>query len=164
MSEPLLTAHDAIKWNETTTAGWRKLLAAQPALLDLPCSIAKTASVAQLLQHIVAVELRYAERIAELPETDYANIPYDSVEAIYATHDRAVALYNEALSKNLDWDKQLEFSTRAGDRGRASLKTIFFHAVLHSIRHYAQLGTILREQGHPTNLHGDYLLMGVTWG
>ena len=163
MSEPFLTAQEAIRWNEATTAGWKRKIAEQPAILDLPCGIAKTTSVAQLLQHIVAVELRYAERIAELPETDYASIPYDSVEAIYATHDRAFALYSDLLSRNLDWDRQIEFSTRAGINGRASLKTLLFHAVFHSIRHYAQLSTVLREQGHPTDLHGDYLLMGVSW-
>jgi uncharacterized damage-inducible protein DinB len=162
MSEPVLTAQETLKWYETTATNWRKFLAAQPGILSLPCSIAKTTTVAQLLQHIVAVELRYAERISNLPESDYSNIAYDSVEAIYATHDRASALYNDALNANLDWDKQLEFTTRAGIKGRASLKTMFFHATFHSIRHYAQLSTLLREHGHATDWYGDYLFMGVT--
>ncbi len=71
MSEPVLTAQEVLKWNEATSNYWRKFLGENPAILAIPCDIAGTKSVAELLQHIVAVELRYAERIAHLPETYY---------------------------------------------------------------------------------------------
>jgi uncharacterized damage-inducible protein DinB len=44
---------------------------------------------------------------------------------------------------------------------RASLKTNYFHAMLHSIRHYAQLSTLVRQHGHKPAWPGDYLMMGV---
>lgn len=163
MSEPVLTAHDALKWSETTAAGWRKLLAAHPEILLLGCDVARTTTVAQLLQHIVAVELRYAERLLGQPETDYATIPYDTAEAIFSTHDRAFALMRQALDANLDWDKPLEFTTRTYGPAQASLKTIFFHSVFHGIRHYAQLATLVRQNGYEIDWPGDYLLMGATW-
>jgi len=31
------------------------------------------------------------------------------------------------------------------------------HALLHSVRHWAQLATALREAGHPTNWGKDFL-------
>ena len=78
MNEPTLTARDLIAWVEKTSNGWRDLLAVHPELLDVPCDITNVQTVAQLLQHIAAVELRYIERLADLPATDYANVPYDS--------------------------------------------------------------------------------------
>jgi uncharacterized damage-inducible protein DinB len=44
---------------------------------------------------------------------------------------------------------------------RASRKTIFFHAMLHSIRHYAQLATLVRQRGIKPDWPMDYLIMGA---
>jgi uncharacterized damage-inducible protein DinB len=161
MREPVLTAHEVLKWNEATSSYWRKFLTDNPAILAIPCDIASTKTVAQLLQHIVAVELRYAERIAHLPETPYEQIPNDSVETLYATHDRAIALYKQALAADTNWEETIEFTTRSYGTMRASLKTIYFHAMLHGIRHYAQLSTLVRQQGYKPAWLGDYLMMGV---
>ena len=162
MSPPVLTAEEVLRWNESISAAWRTLLGEHPELLATPCDIARTSTVAELLQHIVAVELRYAERVGGVPETDYAQIPFDTVEKIYATHDRAVVLVRQALAADVDWDKEIEFTTRSAGKGRASLKTMLFHALLHSVRHYAQLATLVRRHNNDIALPpGDYLFMGV---
>jgi hypothetical protein len=67
MTQPILTAEEVLAWNEKTAQNWRQLLISHPELLTQPCDIAGTKTVAELLQHIVAVELRYAERLAGLP-------------------------------------------------------------------------------------------------
>jgi len=165
MSQPVLTAEEVLRWNESTSAAWRKLLGEHPEMLALPCDIARTSTVAQLMQHIVAVELRYAERIVGVPETPYEEIAYDTVEKIFASHDRAVGLFRKALARDLDWDRVIEFTTRSAGKAKASLKTNLFHALLHSQRHYAQLGTLIRQHGHQVALPpGDYLFMGMVWG
>jgi uncharacterized damage-inducible protein DinB len=161
MTEPALTAHELIAWVEKTSIGWRNLLAARPELLALPCDIMKVESVAQLLQHIVAVELRFAERLSDLPATDYTSIPYDSAEKIYATHDHAFALVHKVLASQIDWDQPIEFSTRVMGPARSTPKTILFHLLLHSIRHYAQLATLARQQGIKPDWGMDYLLMNL---
>jgi uncharacterized damage-inducible protein DinB len=161
MHEPVLTAAEVLKWNQSTNATWRKLLTGNPEILALPCDIMQVSSVAQLLQHIVAVELRYAERILGLPETDYASVPYDSAEVIYATHDRAMELYRQALDSDTTWDEEIQFQTRSAGMLLTSRKTILFHALFHSIRHYAQLGTLVRQHGYKTGWYGDYLFMGA---
>jgi uncharacterized damage-inducible protein DinB len=163
MSQPVLTAEEMLRWNEATSAAWRRLFEERPELLTFSCDIAKTSIVAQLLQHIVAVEVRYAERLAGVPETPYEEIAYDTVEKIYATHDRAVGLFRQALAAEVDWDKVIEFTTRSRGPAQASLKTILFHALLHSQRHYAQLATLMRQHGHAIEGPGDYLLMGIVW-
>ena len=162
MSEPVLTAQEALKWHETTSTNWRKLLATNPDILAIACDIAGAVTVAQLLQHIVAAELRWAERITRLPETDYDKVPFGTVDAIYATHDRALGIYHQSLAADLDWDQIIDFVTRTYGPASASRKTIFFHAMFHSIRHYAQLGTLVRQHGYTTDWLGDYLFMGIT--
>ena len=137
------------------------MVEAHPEILDIPCDVVGVSTVGGLLQHIVAVELRYAERLAGLPATDYAAIPFDSIAAIDATHQRAVTLFREQLTRDGDWDETIEFATRSLGDLRAARKTILFHALLHGIRHYAQLATIVRQHGIKPGWPMDYLFMGA---
>ena len=159
MTQPTLNAEEILAWNEKTAQGWQKLLTDHPELLTQPCDIAGTKSVAELLQHIVAVELRYAERLAGLPASDYATIPFDSVESIYATHNRAVALFQQVFTSDINWTEPMEFPTRTMGPLRSNRKTILFHALLHGIRHYAQLASLVRQCGVKPDWQMDYLLM-----
>jgi len=161
MSQPILTAQELIAWNEKTSNGSRHFLVGHPELLSQPCDIAGVKTVAELLQHIVAVELRYAQRLANLPASDYADIPADSVESIYGTHDNAIAIFRDLLASDVDWDAPIEFTTRSMGSARSARKTILFHALLHSIRHYAQLATMARQNGLKPDWAMDYLLMDI---
>jgi uncharacterized damage-inducible protein DinB len=161
MSQPALTAEETMAWIERTSTGWQELVAAHPEILLLPCDVMGVPTAGELLQHIVAVELRFAERLAGLPATDYAAVPFDSAEAIYATHQRAMTLLREQLASNVNWDERIEFMTRSFGPARSSRKTIFFHALLHSIRHYAQLATLVRQHGIKPGWPMDYLMMDV---
>lgn len=159
MTQPILSAEEILAWNEKTAAGWRKLLANHPELLTQPCDIAGTKSVAELLQHIVAAQLRYAERLAGLPISDYATIPFDSVDSIYDTHDRAAALFRQLLGSDVDWNEPIDFVTRSMGTLHSDRKTILFHALLHGIRHYAQLASLVRHCGVKPDWPMDYLFM-----
>ena len=159
MRQPALTAEEMLAWLEKTSAGWRDLIAQNPQVLALPCDVMGVSTVAGLLQHIVAVELRYAERLAGLPATEYAAIACNSAEAIYATHQLATVLFNEQLDSEVDWDEKIEFATRSMGSARSSRKSMLFHALLHSIRHYAQLATLARQRGIKPGWPMDYLFM-----
>lgn len=161
MAPPQLSAEDLLAWYEKTSTGWRTLLDEHPGLLGETCDIAGNQTIGGVLQHIVAVELRYAERLAELPATDYANIPFDSAEALYAMHDRAMQLFRQQLTRDVDWNERIEFITRSMGPARASRKAVLFHAMLHGIRHYAQLATLARREGIKPNWAMDYLVMDL---
>lgn len=162
MPQPVLTVEDLIAWNEHTHAEWKKLFTAHPEALAIPCDITGTKNVAELMQHIVAPELRYAQQLADLPIIEYKDIPYDSVESIYATHDRAIALLRQLLaSDKIDWEENYEFMTRSLGPARSTRKTVLFHALLHAIRHYAQLTTLVRQHGITQKLPQDYLVMNL---
>ena len=163
MTQPVLTAEEILAWNEKTAYGWRKFLTDHPELLTQPCDIAGTKTVAELLQHITAAQLRYAERLAGLPISDYDTIPFDSVESIYATHDRAAAIFRQLFTSNIDWSEPMDFTTRTMGTLRSDRKTILFHALLHSIRHYAQLASLVRQCGVKPDWPMDYLFMHAEW-
>jgi uncharacterized damage-inducible protein DinB len=155
-----VTGAELMAWVEHTSQSWKKLLSEQPDILVFPCDIRETKSVAELLQHIVAVELRYAERLNELPQSDYASIPFDSVEAIYVTHERAMGMLRPLLERDAEWwETVLEMKTRSAGTLRASRRTTLVHSLTHSIRHYAQLATLVRTHGVVHGLTADYLLM-----
>jgi uncharacterized damage-inducible protein DinB len=55
------------------------------------------------------------------------------------------------------WHEPLDFVTRSAGTFRASRRKIFFQAQTHSIRHYAQLATLVRQQGIKTGWVLDLL-------
>jgi uncharacterized damage-inducible protein DinB len=158
-----LTMRELTEWVERTATGWRALIAQHPEVLSFPCDIRETNSVGELIQHIVAVQLRYAERLNGLAETSYDDIPHGSGEEIFAIHDRSIALLKDLPPwSEEDWEVGLAFSTRSAGVLKASRRTVFVHLLMHSIRHYAQLATIVRHNGVKPDWGMDYLLMGAT--
>lgn len=157
-----LSGDELLAWNEHTATAWRTLLQKHAHALALPSDIREAKTVADVVQHIVAVELRFAERLTDRRETPYESIPKDTVEALFATHDRAVALLRACLlGADYPWEQVIEFATRSAGVLRASRRTIFVHSLMHGIRHWAQLATLLRHHGIRAEQGGDYLLMGL---
>jgi uncharacterized damage-inducible protein DinB len=157
-----ITGEELQKWVEYTSNSWEKLLTEHPEILSFPCDIRETKSVAELMQHIVAVELRYAERLNEIPQTPYESISFDSVEAIYATHHRAMELIRPLLDRDeAFWETVLEFQTRSAGTLRVSRRTVLVHLLTHSVRHYAQLATLIRHHGVAHDGIMDYIFMGL---
>ncbi len=158
-----LTAEELQAWVEETSRQWMRFIEAHSAILSLPCDIRETSSVAQLLQHIVAVELRYAERLSGLEPTSYDQIPCDSAGAIFEIHQRAMTLLRPLLKRGAEfWETPLEFTTRSAGKLGAPRRVILVHLLMHSIRHYAQLATLVRQHGFRPDWEMDYLMMGAT--
>ena len=150
--------------SEIDAAKWRKWFDEQPAsVLDVPLSIALAKNVREFLLHIFAVELRYAERLTGSPVTDYQTLATGSVAELFGIGERARALYRDYLTTVTDEDLAtvMEFPTRSAGVLRSSKRKMFIHALLHSMRHWAQLATALREAGHPTNWGKDFLYSEV---
>ncbi len=162
MSALALTAEEMLAWNETTANSWRKLTAEHPEVLAIQCDIYGVRTVGQLLQHVVAVETRYAQRLSGAAETPYEAIPFGTSEELFGAHDAAIAGLRAELARDGDWERTLDFQTLTLGRMRASRKTLFFHALLHSMRHYAQLATLVRAHGFKPATPGDYMIMGAT--
>lgn len=157
-----LNADEILHWNDLNATQWRAFFAAHPEALALACDVYNGQTVADLLQHIAGAELRYAERLAGVPVTDYADLPKDSAEELFGIHDRAFALLRELLAdSSYDWSVEIDLATRSAGMLIASRKTVFFHEVLHSMRHYAQLAMLLRQANLKTPWPHDFLFTGA---
>jgi uncharacterized damage-inducible protein DinB len=150
--------------NERETGKWQNWFERQPAeLLDLPLEIALAKDVREFLLHIFAVELRYAERLTGSPITEYEALPTGSARDLFSIGDSARGLYRDYLSRATEADLAtiMEFPTRTAGVLRASKRKMFAHAMLHGVRHWAQLATALREKGHGTDWPHDFLFSDV---
>jgi uncharacterized damage-inducible protein DinB len=163
MPQPALTATEILNWNDLTAQRWNALLAANPDALEFPCDVYGVGTVRGLLRHIVAVELRYSERLSGEPVTPYEQVPVGSAEDLFALHNETITRYRKLLADDsIDWDEKLEFTTISAGTRTASRKRILFHAFLHGIRHYAQLATLVRQHGIKPDWPMDFLFSGVS--
>ena len=159
-----LSFAEMLEANERETGKWQNWFERQPAdLLELPLNIALAKNVREFLLHIFAVELRYAERLAGQEVTPYEAHPTGTVAELFAIGAKARRLFREYLTRVTDEDLAavLEFPTRTAGVLRASKRKMFAHAMLHGVRHWAQLATALREQGHGTDWGHDFLFSDV---
>lgn len=145
-----LTAEELFSFCYAETRHWREWFKDNPSTLDLGLDIAQAKTVRDLVLHVVAVELRYAERLLEEPVTEYDQLPTASVEELFSTSDQADRKFRQFISNSTDaeWAKVLTFPTRSGGTLTASKRKIFVHALLHGMRHWAQLATFLRQEGY----------------
>jgi len=159
-----LSFAEMVEANERETGKWQAWFERQPAeLLDLPLDIALAKDVREFLLHIFAVELRYAERLMNAEVTAYEAHSTGSVRELFAIGEKARAGFRGYLANVTDEDlaQVLEFPTRTVGVLRSSKRKMFAHAMLHSVRHWAQLATALRENGHGTDWPHDFLFSDV---
>jgi uncharacterized damage-inducible protein DinB len=142
---------------------WSEFFRKNPGALSLPTDIAGTSNVRDVVVHIVAVQVRYSERLLNLPITEYESYSSKSAEQIFgAAQKSAEDLRSFAVAANdSDWDGELTFSTRSAGTLTASRRKIFIHTLLHGIRHWAQLATYLRQQGYPQDWPHDFIFSSV---
>jgi len=155
-----ISLEELLTWNEQSAEFWKAHLDANPNLLELSCGIDGAPTVQELVRHIWGAELRWCERLAAVPETPREQIPAGPLEALYEIHHRAVAMFRELLTApdNL-WDDPyiLKFDWIPSERRAVSRRKIAAHALIHSQRHWAQLATLVRNAGFPSNFFGDVL-------
>ncbi len=144
---------------------WRDFFKQHPDALDLPCDIAGTKTVREVVFHIVAVQMRYAERLLNMPVTEFETLAAKIAqgkpgEELFALSRKSFEdLRSFAIAAN--WDGTLTFPTRSAGALTASRRKIFIHALLHGVRHWAQLSTHLRQKGYKQDWQHDFIASGV---
>jgi len=159
MSVPGISLQELLTDNEGGTGKWHGWFVLNPAALDVPCDIYNSGSVRGLLKHIFAVELRHSQRLRKEEVTAYDAIPAGSLDDLFAVHDQAVQNLQQFLAHVDDASLQEVIALQTVSSGtlHASRRKLFVHIMLHSIRHWAQLSTVLRENGFKTEWPKDFL-------
>jgi uncharacterized damage-inducible protein DinB len=155
-----ITLEELLTWNEQSANYWKSHLEANLNLLELPCGIGGAANVQELVRHIWGAELRWCERLAGTPETPREKIPTGPLAALFDIHLQAVDLFRTLLSApESAWSDPyiLTFDWVPPEERAVSRRKIAGHAMLHSQRHWAQLATLVRNAGFPSQFRGDIL-------
>jgi uncharacterized damage-inducible protein DinB len=155
-----ISMEELLAWDRETSAFWKAHLGANPALLQLSCSIGGARNVQDLVRHIWGVELRWAQRLAGLSPLAKEDMPAGPLDALYDMHLQAVAILGrlfEDSSQNWEATIPLDISGLPAHARTPSRRKIAAHALLHSQRHWAQLATLVRDAGVPSKFFGDFL-------
>lgn len=159
MTSAGITLEELLADNEAGTRKWQAWFAANRDALDLPCAIYNGGTVRGLLKHIFAVELRHSQRLRGEDVTAYDAIPVGSLDTLMTVHSRAIDNLHAFLSDADDTVLQEVITLQTVSAGtlQASRRKLFVHILLHSMRHWAQLSTLLREAGYKTEWPKDFL-------
>jgi uncharacterized damage-inducible protein DinB len=158
-----LTLEELLSWNEQSANFWKSHFDSNPNLLELPCGIGGAATVQELVRHIWGAELRWCERLAGTPETPREKIPAGPLDALFDLHRQAVAIFRSLLaapeSSRPNWSDPyvLKFDWIPPEQRTVSRRKIAAHALIHSQRHWAQLATLVRNAGFPSDFRGDVM-------
>jgi uncharacterized damage-inducible protein DinB len=158
-----LSFGELLDYSAEETRRWGDFFNKNPAALNLNVDIAEAKSVREVVIHVVAVQARYAERLLNLPVSDYGKYdPMSTAQLFAAAEKSAEDLRSFAVAANdSDWDGELTFPTRSAGTLTASRRKIFIHTLLHGIRHWAQLATFLRQQGYKQDWPHDFIFSSV---
>ena len=151
---PSLDAAVLLAYHEEETARWKEWFLAHPEALAAKCDIARVDTLGGLLYHIFWVEQMYACRLHDQPIPEL-NPPADAkVEDLFALGEGAYPMIRdfiasatpETLAEVIIWQSRF-----AGELSFSKGK-ILLHAIIHGIRHWAQVPPILRAAGFDTNI------------
>src|SRR5258708_33385733 len=117
-------------------------------LLKMPLAGDRETTVGALLLHIFGPELRYVQRLRDEALTEHRGRPSEHVDEIFGFGCRTRTAMRDFVrsAKPEDWERVVEFEI-AGRSYRATTRKIVLHALLHEVRHWAQIARIMRERG-----------------
>lgn len=144
--------NDLIEYTDWQRAHWLPVLQqAGPAAMTIsagPHGDGRFDSVGTVIRHIFSAEQRYVERLAGRPLTDTASLPVTDAAALFAFGRGSRAELRGLVESfpQAHWEEMREF-VLGKTRVRATPRKILLHIVVHEIRHWAQVATLLRLQG-----------------
>ena len=156
---------ELLRHNEEETDRWHEFFRQHADALDMTLDMAQSEDVRGMLVHIMAVELLYTERIQGITRQNVslADFPCGSVDELFSTGAKARSAFREMLARytEADWNEIVSFGTKTSGGLTASRRKMFVHTMFHSMRHWAQLATTLRQNGLKQDWQHDFIFSKV---
>jgi uncharacterized damage-inducible protein DinB len=120
-------------------------------------------TVTDIVRHIFSAERRYVDRLSGRPITDPATIPAE-FPAVFAFGRQSRTDLRELVATFLvdRWDTPEEHKILTSTL-RLTPRKVVLHVVMHEIRHWAQIATVLRMSGMKGAFH-DVLFSPILGG
>jgi hypothetical protein len=155
-----ITLQELLTWSQEAAKFWNAHFEANPALLELPCSINDSGNVQELVRHIWMADFRWAQFVSGQPMTPRPELPTGPLSALFQMHEDAAKMFQSLLDDPAtNWNEtfNLAYEWLPANLRIASRRKLTAHALIHSQRHWAQLATLLRDAGLPSNYWGDLI-------
>jgi uncharacterized damage-inducible protein DinB len=144
---------------DLTAARWKEFFAANPGAAAVPTDIARSGTIGGLVWHIYAAAVRLSERLLGEPTSDFASVTVKDIAGAWEMHARATAKLRSFLAAADDavLDEVLRFEIRTMGELAATRRKVCLHAFVHAMRHWAQIGPLVRQNGFPVEWPQDIL-------
>lgn len=160
-SPDALSFRELIGYTGEETERWEAWLRDQdPSVLSVSLGEGRWATVDELIFHTFMVERRYADRLLGEAITPYEDVPHGTVDELFSIHRAA----RERLERYVagataeEWGEVLTFDTLLLGQLHGSRRKVVAHALVHGIRHWAQIAAALRQAGFPAPWQHDLLM------
>jgi len=163
-----VSLNDLLDYTEWQRAKWQAVLQHMgPEVLRVsagPHGDGRFTTVGDLIRHIFSAEKRYVERLRGQPLTDTAKLTLNDLDALFSFGRESRKGLRDFVDTfpSAQWDMVQEF-TLMNSLLRATPRKIIVHVVMHEIRHWAHVATLLRLQGLTGEFH-DFLFSPVLGG
>jgi uncharacterized damage-inducible protein DinB len=151
---------ELLAYTEEENRRWKKWFCKHPQAINLPCDIAGSPTVHELLLHVFVTDLYFAHRVSGLDLPDFKALPHATVDELFAIGEGAAGTFRKFMetARPGDWNETvpLGFNDRT-----ASKRKMITQALLHGVHHRAQLATLLRQQGLKQDWVHDIILSDV---
>ncbi len=163
-----ITLTELLRYERDEITAWEHFFEQHPEALDFPFAPedgagSRMAVVRGVIHHVVAVETRYCDRLVGVAVTAYEAIPRDATTALFAAARDANARLSAWIdgASEADLSRVIDFQTISAGTHRATARKVVAHTLLHGVRTWAQLATILRLHGVASGWHHDLLFSGA---
>ncbi len=160
MSHAAVTMEELLADFEETAERWKAFFAANPGAAEVQTDIMKSGNVAALVWHIYAAATRHSERLLKEPVSDLEGAnPVKNLEAAWQLQARAAANMQRylATADDAELNEVMTFTGRTGVSASSSRRKLYLHVMVHAIRHWAQIGPLVRHGGYQPGWQQDIL-------
>jgi uncharacterized damage-inducible protein DinB len=158
---PGISFEELLRYEEEQSRQWRELFSKKPFLLKLEATA--TSTVADLLFHTFTSEYRIAQRLLGEQMTHDKDFSRQNVGDLFSIGDAARIRFREYLAHATEEEmsRTREYPSLTLGEFTASPRKMLAHAVIHSVRHWAQVARVLRENGQRADFSHDLIFSKV---
>ena len=144
-----LSVEELLRYTDEERAKWERWFRDNgEELLKTPISGERDHTIGELILHMFGPELRYVQRLKNEPLTEYRGRPCAHIDELFGFGFESRKAMRDFVkqAKPQDWYRTIDFNV-AGRQFRASFRKVIVHALMHEIRHWAQVARLMRERG-----------------
>lgn len=156
-SAPSISFEELLDYQQEQTEQWRELFEKKPFLLTI--EVSPTDTIADVLFHAFTSEYRIAQRLLGEPMTQDADFARRTVSDLFSIEEAANLKMREYIAHRSQEEVATIQKYPSPTLGEfdASPKKMLTHAIIHSVRHWAQVARAVREHGQRADFSHDPL-------